>query len=105
MRRVTVLSGAGTPFLGAPLSDPMSGYFMISRSVYEKVKDRVRPRGYKILLEIVARSGSRSIAEVPFVFKDRQRGESKLGAGVIKDYVLMLAKLWWSARTDRPRKK
>jgi dolichol-phosphate mannosyltransferase len=92
-------------FLGAPLSDPMSGYFMIGRPVYEKVKDRVRPRGYKILLEIVARSGCRSIAEVPFVFKDRQRGVSKLGPGVIKDYLLMLMRLWWSARADRLRKK
>ena len=92
-------------FLGVPLSDPMSGYFMISRPVYEKVKGRVRPRGYKILLEIVARSGCRSIAEVPYVFKDRQRGESKLGAGVIKDYVLMLSRLGWELRADRLRKK
>ena len=92
-------------FLGVPLSDPMSGYFMIRRSLYEKVRDRVRPQGYKILLELVAHSRTRSVGEVPFVFKDRERGTSKLGAGVIKDYLFMLMRLWASIKIDGIRER
>jgi len=86
--------------LGVPLSDPMSGYFMIRRSLYENIRDRARPRGYKILLELVACSGTRSVAEVPFVFKDRQRGVSKLGPAVIKDYLVMLVRLCATRKID-----
>jgi glycosyltransferase involved in cell wall biosynthesis len=89
--------------MGAPLSDPMSGYFMIRRSLYERIRDAVRPKGYKILLEIVARSHTDSIAEVPFVFKDRRQGYSKFSPWVVKEYLFMLVRLWIITKVDRLR--
>ncbi|MFE2099266.1 glycosyltransferase [Streptomyces sp. NPDC059468] len=57
------------------ISDPMSGFFAIRRSVV--TADVLKPLGYKILLELAVRSRPRQVAEVPFVFQDRFAGESK----------------------------
>ncbi|MEV6760568.1 glycosyltransferase family 2 protein [Streptomyces sp. NPDC051105] len=57
------------------ISDPMSGFFAIRRSVV--TADVLKPLGYKILLEMAVRSRPREVAEVPFVFQDRFAGESK----------------------------
>ncbi|WP_405830138.1 glycosyltransferase [Streptomyces sp. NBC_01176] len=57
------------------ISDPMSGFFAIRRSVV--TADILQPLGYKILLELAVRSRPRRVTEVPFVFQDRFAGESK----------------------------
>jgi putative flippase GtrA len=59
----------------ADCTDPMSGFFAVRRGSVDL--DRLRPRGFKILLEIVARSPRLTVAEVPFVFQERHSGESK----------------------------
>jgi dolichol-phosphate mannosyltransferase len=55
-------------------TDPMTGFFAVKRDAID-VKT-LRPRGFKILLEILART-SLEVAEVPFAFGDRRAGESK----------------------------
>ncbi|MFI2202203.1 glycosyltransferase [Streptomyces sp. NPDC020192] len=60
------------------ISDPMSGFFAIRRSAV--TADVLKPLGYKILLELAARSRPRQVAEVPFAFQDRYAGESKSSA-------------------------
>ncbi|MEV4332923.1 glycosyltransferase family 2 protein [Streptomyces sp. NPDC049597] len=57
------------------ISDPMSGFFAIRRSVVSA--DVLRPLGYKILLELAVRCRPATVAEVPFAFQDRFAGESK----------------------------
>jgi dolichol-phosphate mannosyltransferase len=58
------------------LSDPMSGYFMVRRNAIAcKV---LSPVGYKILIEVAARGSISWIAEVGYVFRERQDGESKV---------------------------
>ncbi|MGW0701382.1 glycosyltransferase [Streptomyces sp. NPDC002867] len=57
------------------ISDPMSGFFAIRRSVV--TPGVLRPLGYKILLELAVRCRPETVAEVPFVFQDRFAGESK----------------------------
>ncbi|MFE5808764.1 glycosyltransferase [Streptomyces sp. NPDC056491] len=57
------------------ISDPMSGFFAMRRSVV--TADTVKPLGYKILLELAVRCRPGRVAEVPFVFQDRYAGESK----------------------------
>lgn len=59
-----------------PLQDPMSGFFALRRDIVEPVRERLRPRGYKILLEILARCPVDSVAEIPFEFEPRDAGES-----------------------------
>ena len=81
------------PLLRSKVSDPMSGYFLIRREVYERVKHDLDTRGYKILLSILFASqhlkGLR-IKEVPYVFRPRELGESKAGVKVAFQYIGML---------------
>lgn len=56
-------------------TDPMSGFFAVHLASVDL--DRLHPHGFKILLEIVARSELLEIAEVPFTFAERLSDESK----------------------------
>jgi len=56
------------------VSDPMTGFFVLDRRAIDA--ETLRPRGFKILLEILARKPLR-VAEVPFTFADRHAGDSK----------------------------
>lgn len=56
------------------VTDPMTGFFILDRRAVDAAT--LKPRGFKILLEILARRPLR-IAEVPFDFAGRHAGESK----------------------------
>jgi dolichol-phosphate mannosyltransferase len=79
--------------LHANLRDPMSGFFMMRRSDFLQVRDRLDARGFKILLEIVARLQPKKIVEVPYTFRSRRVGQSKLSSTVILQYLQQLWKL------------
>jgi dolichol-phosphate mannosyltransferase len=70
----TLLTRAMFPIRLRGVSDPMTGFFLVDRRAIEP--DGLRPRGFKILLEILARRNVR-VAEIPFRFADRFAGESK----------------------------
>ena len=70
----TGLTRAMFPIRLKDVSDPMTGFFLIDRRVVDA--ETLRPRGFKILLEILARKNLR-VAEVPFDFATRHAGESK----------------------------
>ncbi|MGW7360356.1 glycosyltransferase [Streptomyces sp. NPDC054802] len=74
-RGATWLTRALFPRRLRGISDPMSGFFAIRRSVV--TADALKPLGYKILLELAVRCRPERVAEVPFVFQDRFAGESK----------------------------
>ena len=82
-------------FLKVELSDPMSGFFMIRRAEVERLAPKLSSQGFKILLDIVASArGSLRIVELPFVFRERLHGESKLDTLVALDFLgLILSKL------------
>lgn len=72
----TLLTRAMFPSRLRDCSDPMTGFFMIRRSAISL--EFLEPRGFKILLEIIARQPRRvRIVEVPFTFADRFAGSSK----------------------------
>jgi len=81
--------------LRVDLSDPMSGFFMLRRTAVEELAPALSSQGFKILLDIVASArGALRIAELHYVFRERQHGESKLDARSVLDFfALMLAKL------------
>lgn len=56
------------------VSDPMTGFFLVDRRKIER--SRLRPKGFKILLEILATHPELSRAEVPLQFAERTAGES-----------------------------
>lgn len=67
-------------FLGLKVRDCMSGFAMMRRGLVEGLV--LRPRGFKIVLEItykgVKRKGAR-VKEIPVMFRKRQAGKSKVG--------------------------
>jgi dolichol-phosphate mannosyltransferase len=74
------------------LSDPMSGFFMLRREVFESCVSRLTGVGFKILLDILASSPQPlKIAEVPYVFRERYAGESKLDEMVVWEFGMLLA--------------
>lgn len=73
------------------LSDPMSGFFMIRFNAFERIAHRLSGVGFKILLDIVSSAGPRlRIGEVPYQFRNRIYGESKLDCMVGLEYLCLL---------------
>ncbi len=80
-------------FLGVQLTDPMSGYFIMRRSDFHRIYRQLDASGFKILLEIIGRLDPSRIEEVPYTFRTRVAGKSKLASRVIFDYLGQLWKL------------
>lgn len=77
--------------LWAELTDPMSGFFMVRREVYEDTVRSMSGMGFKILLDMVSAAGqSLRIKEIPFEFGTRQHGESKLDTLVVWEFLLLV---------------
>lgn len=74
------------------VKDPMSGFFFLHRNVIEN--KQLNPLGFKIGLEVLVRGEHENVIEVPILFGDRVHGESKLGGGVVLDYLLHLSNLY-----------
>ncbi len=73
------------------VSDPMSGYFLVRRRCL--VGRTLYPQGYKILIEVLARGAVSQVAEVGYVFQERQAGESKVSWKQYVDYLQHLLQL------------
>lgn len=73
-RAATLLTKAMFPMRLHGTTDPMTGFFLIDRRRVDV--DRLHPQGFKILLEILARTDLRK-AEVPMAFAPRRHGVSK----------------------------
>lgn len=88
-RFATLLSRA---VLRADLTDPMSGFFMIRRVALMDSVERLSGIGFKVLLDIFA-SSKRPLGfvELPYEFRTRHGGESKLDTRVAWDFLMMLA--------------
>jgi dolichol-phosphate mannosyltransferase len=85
------------------VSDPMSGYFMVRRSAIANCP--MNPLGYKILIEVLGRGNIGSVAEVGYVFQERQEGESKVTWRQYVDYILHLLRLRSRGRITKLREK
>jgi len=82
-------------FLRIKVTDPMSGFFAMRRAAFEDLAPRLSSQGFKILMDILASTPKPlRTSEVPFVFRARQHGVSKLDNLVTAEYLsLLLAKL------------
>ncbi|RGP41037.1 Dolichyl-phosphate beta-D-mannosyltransferase [Altererythrobacter insulae] len=86
------LSGAANTLArkltGVDLTDPMSGYFMLSSDLARRLVPRLSGIGFKILLDILATSErTLSVREFPLNFAARLEGESKLDSAVAFDFL------------------
>ncbi len=71
-------------------TDPMSGYFGVTKEFFNSIAEQINPRGFKILLEFLARAKDRRVEEVGYVFRPRLYGESKLTGSIMLQYILGL---------------
>lgn len=87
----------GARLLARPLtamSDPMSGFFAIRKSVFAAHQREISGIGYKIALELFVKCQVQRFEEVPFSFAAREFGESKLTGKVIVHYLMHLWALY-----------
>ena len=78
--------------VGAPITDPLSGFFMVRRDIVARLAPRLSPDGFKILVDIILSAGGElKIVEAPYRFRKRAAGESKLTPLVALDFVGLVA--------------
>ncbi len=74
-------------FLPVRLTDPMSGFFMVPRVLFEDLAKSLNGQGFKILLDMVLTSPAPlRVCEIPAGFRERVAGESKLDALVMMQF-------------------
>ena len=73
------------------LKDPMSGFFMLHRGVFERSRERLSAIGFKLLADLFAsHPGPLQFEELPYQFRPRAAGESKLDSVTAWDYAMLL---------------
>ena len=74
-----------------PISDPMSGFFLVRREAFLEALPNLSSVGFKILLDIAASAPEPlRVAEVPYTFRNRRHGESKLDSLVLWEYAQLI---------------
>lgn len=77
--------------LKADLGDPMSGFFMIRSETVRGLIPHLSAIGFKILLDILTASPRPlKFVEIPYTFRTRDVGESKLDHVVAMEYLIAL---------------
>ena len=77
--------------LKADMSDPMSGFFAIRTAVVRRLAPDLSAIGFKILLDLMTTSvRPLKFAELPYTFRTRSVGESKLDHVVAMEYLIAL---------------
>ena len=100
LKRKTISLGAKLPanvLLAAArkIKDPLSGFFLFRKQIIEGTE--LSPIGYKILLEVLVKGKPARVVEVPYTFKEREKGKSNLTA---KEQINYLKHLYRLARYD-----
>jgi dolichol-phosphate mannosyltransferase len=95
-RRIISRGGQMIGFMLLPevigrISDPMSGFFMVRRTALQG--RTLSPLGYKILIEVLCRCQVGWISEVPYTFRERVEGSSKLTNRIYVEYFQHLLRL------------
>jgi dolichol-phosphate mannosyltransferase len=90
------LSGLATRFARlvckTDIADPLSGFFMCRREVFEKALRRMSGQGFKVLLDLLASSPEPiRVCELPYRFRERRSGESKLDTLIVWEFGMLLA--------------
>lgn len=67
------------------ITDPTSGLFMVRRELLDGAS--LNPIGWKIMIEVLAMCQVKKVLETPYVFQDREAGESKLSTKVTLQYL------------------
>jgi len=91
-RKLTSIVACAMAWPLTPIRDITSGFFLVRRSALAGVE--LDPIGFKIGLEVAAKAKYGRAIEIPYVFKDRVVGESKLNGKEISNYLKQLRRLY-----------
>jgi dolichol-phosphate mannosyltransferase len=84
-------SGVSKLICHCDVTDPMSGFFVVNGVFFRDTAGRLTGTGFKILLDILASSEAPPrLGEVPYRFRTRQAGESKLDVNVQLEYLFLI---------------
>jgi dolichol-phosphate mannosyltransferase len=73
------------------VTDPMSGFFIVDSHFFRASVPRLTGTGFKLLVDILASSPvPPRIGEVPYRFRNRVAGESKLDVNVELEYLFLI---------------
>jgi dolichol-phosphate mannosyltransferase len=87
----TLANRLAAHMLGTRLTDPMSGFFMLPRPLFESVAPRLTGQGFKILLDLLLSSRRRlAVRELGARFRPRLRGESKFNPVIVLQFAALL---------------
>ncbi|MFV2041072.1 MAG: polyprenol monophosphomannose synthase [Candidatus Hydrothermarchaeales archaeon] len=92
---VRKITSRGAVLLARPLTpvkDPVSGFIFLNRAVLDGAT--LSPAGYKIGLEILVKGRYRRAVEIPYTFKNRDTGKSKLNIREYWNYIIHLTRLY-----------
>ena len=90
-------------FIKVNVSDPLSGFFMIRSDLVRGIIPKLRPRGYKILLDILINAAAEKIHEMPCRFAPRKHGKSKVSYNLGLDLLRYLLDIALGRITGRPK--
>jgi dolichol-phosphate mannosyltransferase len=93
-----VATGLARGLLRLPQRDPLSGFFLVRRSALDDIE--ISGDGNKPLLEILVRAGP-VVKEIPYEFRNRKNGESKLDGQSIVEFTRLLGRLRVVARRGK----
>ena len=79
--------------LNKKTDDPMSGFFIFKKKIYELNKNKLFAKGYKILFDLIYASSEKlKIIDVDINFRKRSEGSSKMGFKIIFILILIIVK-------------
>ena len=62
--------------------DPMSGFFLFKKAIYEKNKNKLFLKGFKILADLIFLNNNFKIDDIKIKFNYRKNGKSKLNLNI-----------------------
>lgn len=74
------------------IEDPLSGFFIFKKEILKDIK--LKPLGYKILIEILGRTQNIKIKELFYTFKTRKYGESKLNTKIMMLFIIQIIRIY-----------
>ena len=77
-------------FFGKKTLDPMSGFFLIKKSIFNKCKTRLYGKGFKILFDIISSHEIKKVSDYQIEFRTRSKSTSKMSPKVIYHLIKML---------------
>ncbi len=95
-RRIISRSAVGLAktLFNLKVKDPVSGFALYKKEIFERQSSKLDPIGYKLLLEILVKSQELTVTEIPITFLERKNGQSKLNI----DEIINFIKLCWRLR-------